>query len=88
MIKLFNVNSIKSAKQMVKTAPSGFRYGYIPNLFNESAYVELIKTFPDVSKFKLVDKMSGGGHKKFYVGQVYSGAHEGCICHMSGLPAI
>lgn len=88
-IKHFNLDAIKAARTDIKTAPSGFRYGYIPHFFREDSYQELAKTFPDVKKFKLVDKQSGGGHKRFYTGShYYSGLTWGCICHMQNLPSV
>ena len=89
MIKHFNIEAIKKARNGIKIAPGGFRYGYIPDLFNEDSYRELVRTFPDVTKFKLVDKQSGGGRKRFCVGpNYYSGLTWGCICHMQNLPEI
>lgn len=89
MIRHFNVEAIKKAKSEIRTSPSGFRYGYIGSFFNEDSYRELAKTFPDVSRFKLVDKQSGGGHKRFYTGpHYYSGLTWGCVCHMNNLPQI
>lgn len=89
MINLFNPDSIKTAKDTIKTAPSGFRYGFIPNIFKEDVYEQLIASFPDVSTFKLVDKPSGGGRKRFYVGPGYdANKNWGCVCHLSSLPQI
>jgi len=88
-MNFYNSDSIDKLKGEVKKAPSGFNFGYANNLFKDEVYAELIKTFPNVSKFKFVDKMSGGGHKRFYVGPVYtSGTHLGCVCHMENLPEI
>lgn len=89
MLNFFNEESIKSVARNLRIAPRGFKYCYIPNIFKEDVYNEMIRTFPDVNKFKLVDKMSGGGRKRFYVGpDYYSGATRGCLCHMESLPDI
>lgn len=89
MIEFFNTDSIKSAKESFKKAPSGFEYGFIPNLFKEDVYEQLIATFPDTNKFKLVDKPSGGGRKRFYQGPVYdTDRWGGCVCHLENLPKI
>ncbi len=89
MIKYFNGEAIRLAKDNVKVAPRGFRYGFIPNLFKEEVYEELIATFPDVNKFKLVDKQSGGGRKRFYIGPAYdTDKRGGCVCFMDSLPKI
>lgn len=87
MIKFFNPANIKTIN--IRRDPRGFRFGFTENLFHEPVYEELSRTFPDVSKFKLVDKMSGGGRKRFYVGPVYTaGVHWGCICHWDKMPRI
>ena len=89
MIKLFDVNSIEAAKETFRTAPSGFRYGFIADVFPENIYKELMATFPDVRKFKLVDKMSGGGHKRFYIAPHYGvSKNMGCWCHLHFFPPI
>ena len=58
-------------KQGVQMSPHGFRYGYVDRVFRDDIYEQLVATFPDTNTFKVTDKMSGGGHKKFYVGPVY-----------------
>lgn len=89
MIKYYNVDAFKKLKEERKTAVRGFKYGFVTNVFKEDVYEELIKTFPDVTKFELVDKESGGGHKRFYVGKnYYNGKNWGSIRHMSDLPEI
>ncbi len=89
MLRYFDEVSIKKAAETFKTDPRGFRYGFIGNIFKEDVYAELVKTFPDVKSFKLVDKPSGGGRKRFYTGPVYdANKHLGCACHLGGLPAI
>ncbi len=86
-MKFFNPDNIK--KVQLFTAPSGFRYGLIENIFYENVFDQLVKTFPDVKKFKFVDKPSGGGRKRFYVGPVYdANKHQGCICHFDDLDPI
>lgn len=80
---IFNVESIEKARIHIRVSPSGFRYGFIPNIFHDEVYRELMATFPDVRKFKLVDKMSGGGHKRFYIAPHYDvNKHMGCWCHL------
>ena len=91
MIEFFDVNSIEAAKKTFRTADSGFRYGFIPDVFKENVYRELMATFPDVSKFKLVDKMYkvvGGAHKLFYVAphSYVVSKNMGCWCHLRSLP--
>lgn len=89
MIKYFDANSIEAAKRIFRTANSGFRYGFIADIFPENIYQELMATFPDVKQFKLVDKMSGGGHKRFYIAFHYDvSKNRGCWCHLRFFPAI
>lgn len=89
MIKFFNVSAIKDAAINFKMAPSGFKYGFISNLFHEDVYKKLIATFPDVQTFKFVDKQSGGGRKRFYTGPAYdANKNPGCVCHLARLPVI
>ena len=84
MIKFFNKQSFYNAKNEIRVAPSGFRFGFIPDIFEEETYSELIKSFPDVNKFKLVNKQSGGGLKRFYAGPVYDSENDkGCWCGLS-----
>ncbi len=88
-MNFFDANSIENAKKDFKTTSSGFRYGFIPNVFKEKVYQELMVTFPDVRQFKLVDKMSGGGHKRFYIAPYYEVSKNfGCWCHLRFFPAI
>ena len=89
MIKFFNPDSIMSAKESTRNAPSGFRYGFIPNIFREDVYLELMANFPAVEKFKLVDKQSGGGRKRFFVGPTYDIEKTGaCVCCLENLAEI
>ncbi len=89
MLEFFDEKAIGELKNKKQTAPSGFHYGFTENIFKEDVYQKLTNTFPDIKSFKLVDKMSGGGHKRFYVGpDYYSGKDWGCICHMKNLPEI
>lgn len=89
MIEFFDIDSIKAAAKKFSYAPSAFRYGYIANLFKEDVYKKLVETFPLVSEFKLVDKQSGGGRKRFYIGPAYDASKNwGCVCHLRGLPKI
>ena len=89
MIEYFDANSIETAKKDFRIAPSGFRYGFIPDVFKEEVYWELVATFPDVRQFKLVDKMSGGGRKRFYIAPHYDVSKNfGCWCHLRFFPAI
>lgn len=89
MLKFFNEKSVKELKNKAQTAPAGFGYGFSENIFKDDVYLELTANFPDVKNFQLVDKQSGGGHKRFYVGpDYYSGKDWGAICHMKTLPKI
>ncbi len=89
MLRLFNPNSIKLAKETIKVSPSGFRYGFIANLFYEDAFNRLTNTFPKIKGFSLVDKQSGGGRKRFYVGPVYdTNKNQDCACHLVDLPKV
>lgn len=89
MNDFFNAESIKSIRAGSKFAPAGFRYGFVSDLFDERIYRRLIDSFPDVKSFKLVDKQSGGGRKRFYVGPNYfSGRERGCICNLDTLPKV
>lgn len=86
-IKFFSEQSIKSAD--IRIAPSGFRYGFIADIFREDIYRELMATFPDVTKFKLIDKMSGGGRKRFYITPHYNvSKNMGCWCHLHWFPSM
>jgi len=83
-ISILNTESISRAD--VRIAPGGFRYGFIANFIQEEKYEILRHEFPDVNNFKLVDKMSGGGRKRFYVGPMYiAGKDDNCACAMRGL---
>lgn len=89
MIRYFDINSIEAAQKNFKMASSGFRYGFITDVFKENVYQELMETFPDVKQFKLVDKMSGGGRKRFYIAPHYEVSKNfGCWCHLRFSPAI
>lgn len=60
--------------------PRGFVYGFVENLFPENLYERLVATFPDPKTFKFINKQSGGGNKRFYVGPDYhSHLQQGCI---------
>lgn len=89
MIKYFDIDSIEAAKKTFKTADSGFQYGFINNIFKENVYRELMASFPDVRKFKLIDKMAGGGRKRFYIATHYDVSKNfGCKCHLHFFPSI
>ncbi len=89
MLKYFNSEAIAELKKMRRTSPYGFKYGFVQGIFKDDCYKELIRTFPDVKKFLLVDKQSGGGRKRFYVGQnYYSGKDWGSLYKMRDLPEI
>ncbi|HYU64825.1 MAG TPA: hypothetical protein VEK36_00975 [Candidatus Paceibacterota bacterium] len=88
-LQYFNTQAFSNIGTTLQHAPAGFRYGFINNIFKESEYENLISTFPDVRRFKLVDKMSGGGRKRFYTGPVYNAnTHLGCICHFHYLSSL
>lgn len=83
MTKYFNEQAILEAKPLVRSAPSGFKYGFIPDVFHEEAYLELMRTFPEVKQFQFVKKMSGGGQKQFFVGPTYDANKSfGCVCRL------
>lgn len=89
MFNFFNDRAIVQLQKNVRTAPRGFRYGFVKDIFKDDVYEKLIKTFPPVETFTLVDKQSGGGHKRFYVGPVYSTVQShGCVCHLRSLPIL
>lgn len=89
MSTFFNWNSIVALSVQTKQAPAGFRFCYAPDIIYPQRYQELAAAFPDVRSFELVDKMSGGGRKRFYVGPKYfSGRHHGCVCHLRHLPRV
>ena len=86
MIKtsVVNIESLEKIPSNEKRAPAGFRYGFIENLFDEEFYKKLVATFPDIKKFKLISKMSGGGHKRFYLGPEYTiNRHGVCGCDLN-----
>lgn len=82
-LNYFDLRAIRALKNTVQYAPSGFRFGFITGILKEDVYSSLIAAFPDVRRFVLVDKQSGGGRKRFYVGPHYASVkHRGCICHL------
>jgi len=88
-VKYFNLDAIISAQPTFQKAPGGFRYGFIPNIFKEDVYDKLVAGFPSSSSFKLVDKPSGGGRKRFYSGPHYETDYTGgCVCHLEQLSNI
>ncbi|MBX4211220.1 MAG: hypothetical protein KW806_00245 [Candidatus Yanofskybacteria bacterium] len=87
-MKYFNEQAFQKNLTLA-VAPSGFRYGFIADVFRPEIYERLIAEFPDVKKFKLVDKISGGGHKRFYIGPLYDvNKHMGCMCHLSSYSSL
>ena len=83
-MKYFNPDSIRKI-QLFKT-PAGFRYGLVEDLFFDAVFEKLVSAFPAVNQFRFVDKPSGGGRKRFYVGPVYdANKQQGCICHFDRL---
>jgi len=90
MINYYNLDAIAELENTRIISPYGFKYGFVRSIFKEDVYKDLIKSFPDVTKFKLTDKSdSGGGRKRFYVGlNYYSGEKWGSIYHMKELPQI
>jgi hypothetical protein len=88
-MQIFNTAEYIEKVAQVPTAPAGFRYGYIPNIFPEAVYQKLIATFPDIKNFEQVDKMSGGGRKHFFVGPLYSVTRNwGSLRHMSSIDSL
>ncbi len=82
-LSFFSEESI--ARADIRFAREGFRYGFIADVFQEGAFLNLVEHFPSVEKFKRVDKMSGGGRKRFFVGPEYaSGKDDGCLCSFFG----
>src|SRR3989344_4962732 len=85
--KFFNIDSFN--KGDIKESPLGFRYGYYPNIIHDSQYETLVSGFPETKGFKLVDKPSGGGRKRFYVGPHYSYAeHKECPCGLANVSSV
>jgi hypothetical protein len=83
----FNEAALRSAASHVRRAPAGFAYGYVPDIIRPDRYDELATSFPDTATFALVDKQSGGGRKRFYVGPSYfAGRDRGCICAFHEYP--
>lgn len=82
-MRYFDPEALERLKRDVRTAPSGFRYGFVRGIFREDRYDEVMSGFPDVSGFRLKDLKegnAGGGRKRFYVGQeYYSGRDYGAI---------
>jgi len=88
-MKYFDRKALENLKRDVRRAPSGFRYGFAPHIFQEHVYEQIVDTFPDVNTFFLKDFDAGGGRKRFYVGPVYySGADYGSVRKFSGLSEI
>lgn len=88
-MKYFNQKALENLKHNIQRAPSGFRYGFVQNIFRGDVYEEIADTFPDVETFTLkeieADK-AGGGQKRFYVGPVYySGGDYGATHKFSKL---
>jgi hypothetical protein len=87
MNRLQFINEEALAAADIRIAPAGFRYGFVDGFIREWAYEKLRTEIPDVRSFQLVDKMSGGGHKRFYVGPAYAaGKDGGCACMFRQLP--
>ncbi|MBP6885657.1 MAG: hypothetical protein KBC02_00200 [Candidatus Pacebacteria bacterium] len=80
------INQRQVERAQIHKSPHGFSYGFIENFIHEAAYENLRLTFPDVRGFNLVDKASGGGRKRFYVGPTYvAGKHNDCACQVAAL---
>lgn len=83
-MEYFDPKALTALKRGVRQAPGGFRYGFVSGIFREQRYAEIVESFPDVAKFRLVDMMAGGGHKRFHVGETYySGTDYGAIHQFS-----
>ncbi len=83
-LDFFNSKSIQDAD--IRVAKEGFRYGFIADVLQDGAFERLRSQFPSEKSFKLVDKMSGGGRKRFYVGPGYTaGKDANCACSLRGL---
>jgi hypothetical protein len=88
-MKYFDPSALNRLKSATVVAKTGVRHGFVDGILFEDKYNELIDALPDHRTFTLVDKQSGGGHKRFYVGPVYlSGKDFGSVYHMRGLPRI
>ncbi len=70
-MKYFNREALEKLKSEVRRAPSGFRYGFAPDIFRDDVYEAIVDGFPDVKTFALKDIDAGGGRKRFYSGPVY-----------------
>ena len=78
-MKFFNTNAITAIPHTIKTAPRHFKYGFVPNIFQENAYKELRAKFPPFSSFGYIDD----GFKKVYEGPHFDSVeHKGYVDHL------
>lgn len=88
-MKYFNTEAITQLKRDTKVSTTGVTHGFVKDLFKSGVYDELMATFPDIQKFKFIDKQSGGGNKRFWVGPLYSSARDfGSAYHLRGLSPV
>lgn len=88
-MKYFDPNALSRLKLATVTTKTGVRNGFVDNILFADKYDELVGALPDPHTYTLVDKQSGGGHKRFYVGPVYlSGKDFGSVYHMRQLPSV
>lgn len=86
-MKYFRDKKLLRQGMILKRAPAGFRYGFIPNLFKEEIYNALLDSFPEVTRFEEKNRISGEGRKHFFVGPLYSAdRHWGSLTHLSTDP--
>jgi hypothetical protein len=86
MLHLFNADAIRALGEQTTRGPGGYRFGFVNDVLNQPAYYRLAREFPPVHQFQLVDKHSGGGRKRFYVGPTYElGRDGGCTCGLHGI---
>lgn len=89
MLTHFNLQAFRELHNNICRSPSGFRYGFVSGILHKNAYSRLIAEFPDTGRFVLVDKQSGGGRKRFYVGPHYASVKDyGCVCHLRRMSAL
>jgi len=86
MLRFFDADAIRALGEQTNRGPGGYRFGFVNDVLNQPAYDRLAREFPRVDHFQLVDKQSGGGRKRFYVGPSYDlGRDGGCICGLGGI---
>lgn len=88
-MKYISDTAFERLKEATTLTHTGVRHGFVDNLFTPEAYKALTDAFPDTSTFYLVDKQSGGGRKRFYVGPEYVVTRNfGSVHHLKDLPDV